>query len=243
VDSSTFSDTQPNPPGSTGIIARASGGSMTINVTNSNFLRLRSNAFNGTAQGSSVFDVDISGSTFDSEAGIGIGIALASDNTANMVFNIQNNPKIWSRNGIAVSVLGDGTSTFMGRIQNNPSVQVQSGSGTGIGTQVNTRATGIVSITGNTVFGVPNDAGITAIALGKTVAGAGGTLNATISNNNVTIGDLANASRRVPVAVLSVNSTSLVCVNVANNVVLIPRDRMRYSRGERVANAVECAAT
>jgi hypothetical protein len=220
VTGSTFRDTQPNPPGSTGIIARSRGtGSMILNIVNSNFLRLRSNAFNATSQDSASLDVDVSGSTFDSEAGIGIGIVLASDNTSNMVFNIQNNPKIWSRNGIAVSVLGDGTSTFMGRIQNNPSIQVQSGSGTGIGTQANTNATGVVSITGNTIIGVPVDAGITAIALGETNNGPG-SLNATITGNNVTIADIATYNIETRSGSGTAGETQQpVCVNVANNVI------------------------
>lgn len=219
VTGSTFSDTQPNPPG-TGIIARSRGtGSMILNIVNSNFLRLRSNAFNATSQDTASLDVDVSGSTFDCEAGIGIGVVLASDNASNMVFNIQNNPKIWSRNGIAVSVLGDGTSTFMGRIQNNPSIQVQSGSGTGIGTQANTNATGVVSITGNTIIGVPVDAGITAIALGETNNGPG-SLNATITGNNVTISDIATYNIETRSGSGTAGETQQpVCVNVANNVI------------------------
>jgi hypothetical protein len=245
VSGSTFSDTQPNPPGSTGIIARSRGtGSMIINVTSSNFLRLRSNAFNATSQDSANLDVDVSTSTFDSEAGIGIGVVLASDNTSNMVFNIQNNPKIWSRNGIAVSVLGDGTSTFTGRIQNNPSIQVQSGSGTGIGTQVNNNATGVVLISGNTVTNVPVDAGITAIALGKTNNSPGGTLNATITSNNVTISDIATNNIETRSGSGSVGETNQpVCVNVANNTIGDPTPGVGNAFGgiftwrARVANA------
>jgi hypothetical protein len=67
-----------------------------------------------------------------------------------------------------ISVLGDGNVHIHGTHPKQPERSSAFRFRHGVSeTQVNTRATGVVSITGNTVFGIPNDAGITAIALGK----------------------------------------------------------------------------
>lgn len=225
VDGSTFSDTQPNPPGSTGMIVRAAGtSSIVLNVTNSNFLRIRSIGLNATAQDSATLDADVSTSTFDPGTGVGIGVALASNNTATMVFNIQNNPMIHSRGGGAISVLGDGTSTFTGRIQNNPNVRVlcngagcpNGGVGTPIAVQTNNNAVGRVAITSNVAVTNANDQGIAAIAGGKT-AGTGGTLDVTITSNTITTNPVALYDIETRAGGFTAGDQNIVCANVVSN--------------------------
>src|SRR2546426_12821155 len=40
-----------------------------------------------------------------------IGIDLDADDASTLVFNVQNNPKIWARNGPAMNAFGDRKST------------------------------------------------------------------------------------------------------------------------------------
>lgn len=234
VSGSTFSDTQPNPPGSTGMIVRAAGtSSITLNVINSNFLRIRSIGINATAQDAATLDADVSGNTVDSTNatnaafGLGIGIALASNNTAHMVFNIQNNPTISSMAGGAISVLGDGTSTFTGRINNNPNVRVRcnanivgacpnGGVGTPIAVQTNNNAVGIVEVKNNVLVTNANDQGLAAIAGGK-LSGVGGTLDVTISGNNITTNANALYDIETRAGGFAAGDQNTVCANVATN--------------------------
>jgi hypothetical protein len=68
-----------------------------------------------------------------------IGMDLDADNTGTLKFDIQNNTKIYSRNGPAVNIFGDTNANINGRINNNPDVQVKSN----VSLQVNLEAVGV----------------------------------------------------------------------------------------------------
>ncbi len=226
VNNSTFRDSQSSGTGGNGLQARSQGtASMVLNVTSSSFLRLRTNGLQATAINSASNDVDVTTSTFDPDTGIGIGLDLDADNTGNLVFNVQNNTKIYSRNGPAVNVFGDTNATINGRINNNPDVQVKtnvgSNVGSGIRANINKDATAKIEVKNNVVNVGSDDAGIDLSGIGKTTANPGGatnTLDATVTGNNVTIG----ATSTYGIIILSATNasdTNAICANVGTNAI------------------------
>jgi VCBS repeat-containing protein len=226
VDNSTFRDSQSSSAGNTGIQARSEGtASIVLNVTNSSFLRIRTVGLHATAINSASNDVDVTNSTFDAGTGTMIGLDLDADNSGILVFNVQNNPLIYARNGPAVNVFGDTNATINGRINNNPDVQVKtnvgSNVGSGIRVNINKDATARIEVEDNVVNVGSDDAGIDLSAIGKTTANPGGgtnTLDATVTGNNVTIG----ATSTYGVIILSATNagdTNALCANVGSNAI------------------------
>jgi hypothetical protein len=226
VSNSTLRDSQSSASGNTGLQVRSQGtASMVVNVTNSSFLRIRTHGINAQAINSASNDVDVTNSTFDPGTGTMIGMSMEADNTATMVFNIQNNPTIYSRNGPAVNVFGDTSATINGRINDNPDVQVKtnvgSNVGSGIRVNVNKDATARVEIKNNTVNVGSDDAGIDLSGIGKVTANPGGatnTLNATVTGNNVTIGATSTYGI-VILAATNAGDTNAICANVGTNAI------------------------
>lgn len=226
VSNSILRDSQSSSAGGNGLQVRSQGtASMVVNVTSSSFLRLRTNGLQATAINSASNDVDITGSTFDPGTGTMIGMDLDADNTGNLVFNVQNNPTIYSRNGPAINVFGDTNAVIQGRINNNPDVQVKnnvgSNVGSGIRANVNKDATAKIEVKNNVVNVGSDDAGIDLSAIGKTAANPGGatnTLDATVTGNNVTIG----ATSTYGIIILSATNaadTNALCANVGTNAI------------------------
>ena len=98
--------------------------SATINITSSSFLRLRTQAVQVFAQDDTIINLDITGSTLDSQADIGTGIDINSDDTATFSFNILNNPTIQSRGGAAVNITSFLDSHMERRVNNNTDIEV-----------------------------------------------------------------------------------------------------------------------
>jgi len=226
VNNSTLRDSQSSAAGGNGLQARSQGtASMVVNVTNSSFLRLATNGLQATAINTATNDVDVTNNTFDPGTGTMIGLDLDADNTGNLVFNVENNTKIYSRNGPAVNVFGDTSATINGRISFNPDVQVKvnagSNVGSGIRVNVNKDATAKIEIKNNVVNVGSDDAGIDLSAIGKTTANPGGatnTLDATVTGNNVTIG----ATSTYGIVILSATNagdTNALCANVGTNAI------------------------
>ena len=226
VDASVFRDSQSSANGGNGLQARSQGtASMVLNVTNSSFLRLRTNGLQATAINSASNDVDVTTSTFDTGTGTMIGLDLDADDTGTLVFNIENNTAIYSRNGPAINVFGDTSATINGRINNNPDVQVKSNVGSNVGSgiraNINTNATAKIEVKNNVVNVGSDDAGIDLSAIGKTAANPGGatdTLDATVTGNTVTIG----ATSTYGIIILSATNagdTNALCANVASNAI------------------------
>jgi len=224
VNNSTFRDTQSSGVGGTGIQLRNSGTATGIvNVTNSSFLRIRTVGINVQALGNSLADVDISTSTLDPGTGTMIGIDLAADNSATLKFNIQNNTKIWSRNGPAVNIFGDNNAVVDGRINNNPDIRVLSNvAGSQVGSAVranlNKSSVGRLEVKSNVINIGSDDSGIDISAIGETTNTAGGTVDATITGNNITIGN-TSAYGIVLIAASNAGDFNKLTANVQNNAV------------------------
>jgi hypothetical protein len=177
---------------------------------NSSFLRNRTNGLQVLSEDTAIVGVDVSGSTFDRGAGIGIGMDLAAAGSAALTFNVIDNPLINSRGSSAVNVFADGSATVQGRVNDNT---IQAGgntsSGFGIRAQANSNANVTLEIDGNTISDIGFDAGIQVLSrLGGT-----GRLDATINGNDVTV-DATNSLYDIWVQAQDSNTT---CANVTNN--------------------------
>jgi hypothetical protein len=227
ITGSTFRDTQDaqSPPGTDigadGLEISHFGTAMsTISIDDSQFLRNRTNGVQVLAEANSAVSVDITGSTFDRGTGIGIGMDLAAADNATLTFNVIGNPVIYSNGGPAVNVFSIDAAFIQGRINDNPDIQVGGvdTSGIGISVQVNESAQGIVEINNNTISNIGLDAGIRVISrlLGGAACGTtctAGRLDATITNNDVTLAD-PNGLYDIWV---QANDSNTICANVANN--------------------------
>ncbi|MDY7092529.1 MAG: Ig-like domain-containing protein [Acidobacteriota bacterium] len=220
VTGSTFRDTQSSGVGADGLELNFLGSSSaTIDVVNSFFLRNRTNGLQVFSQGTSIVGADITGSTFDRGAGIGIGMDLAASDTGSLTFNVIGNPVINSNGGSSVNVFADNSSTIAGRINNNPNIQAGGGmtSGFGISVQVNESASGVVEISNNVVSNIGVDAGIRVISrlLGGPACGTtctDGRLDATVVGNSVTIG-----SDGLYDVWVQANDSNTLCADVRTN--------------------------
>ena len=210
VSGSTFRDTQSSGLGADGLeIEHAGSATSTIDIVNSNFLRNRTNGLQVLAQGNSVVGVDVTGSSFDVQGGIGIGMDLAASSSGQLTFNLIGNPTIVSNGSSAINVFVADTATMNGRINDNPNIQV-GGPGTGgFGIRVANEgnASSTVEIDNNTIGNIGNDGGIQVLS-----RSGSGNVEATISDNAVTVGALSTYD----IEVRAQNSNTL-CANVATN--------------------------
>ena len=247
INGSTFRDSQSSPSGQYGVQLRGTNpgtANITLDVINSSFLRIRSVGLNVQAIGATVADVDVSGSTFDTGTGTMIGLDLSADNIGTLRFNVQNNPKVWARNGPAINVFGDTNATINGRINNNPDVRVLSnvaGSqvGSGIRANINKDATARLEVKNNTVTIGSDDAGIDLSGIGRVSANPGGgtnTLDATVTGNTVSIGSTSSYG----VVILSATNaadTNAICANVASNAITRSPSSIASFRARVVSSA------
>jgi hypothetical protein len=220
VDNSTFRDTQSSGLGADGLEMLIRGTSnVTVDVVNSSFLRNRTNGLQVLVEDAGIGSVDVTGSTFDRGAGIGIGMDLSASDTGQITYNVIGNPLINSNGGPAFNSFADQNATVRGRVNNN-TVQVGgiNTSGTGIRMNSNDSADMIVEVSGNTVGNIGFDIGIDALARGLTGGACGttctaGRLDATISNNNVTLVDVLGLYDIRTQA----QDSNTVCANLTNN--------------------------
>ncbi|QAY77379.1 S-layer family protein [Sphingosinicella sp. BN140058] len=158
-----FRDTQSGAIGEGGLqfrsFSNAAGAPVTnIDILDSDFLRLRTQAIQVIGEDDSTVSVDIVNNVIDSGTGIGTGIDINGNDTANVAFNINNNPTIRSSGGAAVNITSFLNATVMGRINNNPDIEVYSqtpagtgASGSGIRVLAQESSHTIVSASGNTL--------------------------------------------------------------------------------------------
>jgi large repetitive protein len=221
ISNSTFSDTQASGTGADLVFLRANtAANITVNVTGSTFLRPRTAGLSVLAANSGVANANITGSTFDPTApGTGRGVDLSAQNTSTLNFNVNSNTKIYSNGGNAVNVFGIDSAVLQGRINNNADIRVGGAGtpGTAVATQINNNATLVVEVSGNTITNVGNDRGIHALSTQKP-SGAGGRIDATITNNNVTVDGTSISGIDVQ-AGASATDTNETCANVRNNTV------------------------
>ena len=136
---------------------------------------------------------------------------------ADLTFDVSNNT-IDAKSGFGttmVNVFTAGNASATGRVNNNPSIMVGGGSGTGIRFNLNGNSTQLVEAVNNTISGVGSgvlgDIGIDAFA-----RDGSGVMNATITNNSITVGSGALYDIRVQ-AGNGGGDTNTVCANVAGN--------------------------
>lgn len=226
ISSSTFRDSQTQSSGGP-VNTNGEGGfqfrsfsavagqpAATINVTNSSFLRLRTQAIQIFAQDDTTINLDITGSTLDSQADIGTGIDINSDDTATMNFNILSNPTIRSRGGAAVNITSFLDSHMEGRVNNNPDIEVLGGAGIPVRLVAQETSDMIVEINGNTVSNV-NGTEDTAIDVQSRFQTA--RVDATITNNNVTVETTGVADINLISGSSTAGESNITCGDVANN--------------------------
>jgi hypothetical protein len=186
----------------------------TINIINSSFLRLRTQAIQPFALDDTILNIDITGCTLDSQADIGTGIDINSDDSATVSFNIVNNPTIQSRGGSAVNITSFLDSHMEGRLNNNTDIEVLGGAGIPVRLVAQETSDMIVEINGNTVSNV-NGTEDTTIDVQSRFQTA--RVDATITNNTVS----AFANGVAGINLISGSSTAgesnITCGDVANN--------------------------
>lgn len=187
----------------------------TINILNSSFLRLRTQAIQPFAQDDTILNIDITGCILDSQADIGTGIDLNSDDTATVSFNIVNNPTIQSRGGAAVNITSFLDSHMEGRLNNNPDIEVLGGAGIPVRLVAQETSDMIVEINGNTVSNA-NGTEDTAIDVQSRFQTA--RVDATITNNNVTVESTGVADINLISGSSTAGESNITCGDVANNI-------------------------
>jgi hypothetical protein len=126
----------------------------TINVINSNFLRLATQGIQVFSSDDSVLNLDVTGCNVDSGTGTGTGLDLNADVSSIYSFNVINNPHIKSRGGAAVNITSFRSGHIEGRINNNPDIQVQSGPGIPVRMVAQETSNLIVQVDNNTVSNI-----------------------------------------------------------------------------------------
>jgi len=123
VNNCTFNNSAASPVGQDCFEMRTQGSATaTVNLTSSNFHRARSKGIQCLAEGSSTFNLNITGCSVQRFGGTMAGIEVGSVGTATINYNINNNTAIEA--SLEVAVLGSTASTSIlnGRVNNNTSI-------------------------------------------------------------------------------------------------------------------------
>jgi hypothetical protein len=214
INGSQFNDTQSSGVGADGFEMTSFSGSVTdLDITNSSFLRDKTNCVQFLTEGTGIGTVDITGSTLDPQAGAGAGVDISSNGTSQLKFNISNNPVVKARLINVINCFAFSNSVMEGQIAGN-TLSSYAGSGSGIRAVASANSNVKVKILNNTISGINNDFGITTSASGGT-----GRMDATITGNNVTVQNTAGFNIQVVAGASGSTFTNKLCANVANNVV------------------------
>ncbi|MDT8758567.1 hypothetical protein MZO42_07645 [Sphingomonas psychrotolerans] len=229
-----FRDTQSSAIGEGGFqfrsFSNAAGTPTTnIDILDSDFLRIRTQAMQIFAVDDSVLSVDITNNVIDSGTGIGTGIDINGDDTATVRFNIIGNPTIRSSGGSAVNITSFINANVMGRVQNNTisnynnqdtSVTGAYGSNVRMLAQENSHLT--VAVTGNTLSQGP---GNNSSAVDTVAREGSARLDLTLTGNTITQTDPATLAA-INVQSGSSSSTAIetnqIYANIANNNLTVP---------------------
>jgi len=227
-----FRDTQSSGIGEGGLQFRsfsniAGSPTTNIDVVDSDFLRLRTQAIQIVGEDDSTVSVDIVNNQIASQAGIGAGIDINGNDTATVTFNINNNT-IQSQGGHSVNITSFLDANVMGRIIGNTITANGSGAG-GSGVRVVAQETSqaIVSINTNTITaGAANSSSM--ILLQARFDSA--RLDATVNGNTID----SDATALADVEVISGSSTAgeanQVYIDILNNIIVAggPTNLLRY---------------
>jgi VCBS repeat-containing protein len=186
-----------------------------IDIVDSDFVRLRTQAIQIIGDDDSVLSVDITGSQIDSEAGLGIGVDLNANGAAQFAFNVIGNT-VQSRGGNAVNVTSFAGADIEGRINDNVIIANGVGSGIRILTQ-DTGSTAIVEARDNNVtMGAAN--GSASIEVQARTGNA--RLDLTLDNNTLDSDPGAIADINITAGSSAAGETAQVYANIINNDVL-----------------------
>jgi hypothetical protein len=188
--------------------------SATINILNSQFLRLRTQGIQVFSGDDAIINLDVVGSTIDSQADIGTGIDINADDTSTLNFNIVNNPTIQSRGGAAVNITSFLSGHIEGRVNNNSDIEVLGGAGIPIRILPQETSTAIVEVSGNTVSNV-NGNEDTVVDVQSRFQSA--RADVTITGNTISGEPTGIAGINLIGGSSAANETNITCANVANN--------------------------
>jgi VCBS repeat-containing protein len=222
VTDSTFRDTDTVSPGNDGLLLQADGGSITADVLGSDFLRNRANGLqvitNGT--GSMNVEVDDSGtqqSDFDDN---NIGVSIAHNSSGTFSYAVRDltidglnvAPGTGgSASPININLASAATTPMVGTVSGNTITNSNSSTGPGIRMTGNGSATLTSLVDANTISQVANR-GIEVIA-----RDGSNRINATISNNSVTLNNALSADAiRVDAGAVSTDTTT-ICADIRGN--------------------------
>jgi hypothetical protein len=215
VTSSTFGMNQTMPLGADGLEISSFGTSnTTLDIVNSTFIQPKTNGLQVITEGTSFTSVDVTGSTFDPGPGLAAAMDLVTNASGDMDFNIINNPMIKGKGINIVNVFAFPNSTFEGRINNNTIVH-NGGSGAGVRVTNQGNGNSKIEIKSNNITAA-DDYGITCTSQLGT-----GRLDATVTNNTVSIAAAGFYAIHAAAGASSSTFTNKVCANVANNTTTI----------------------
>ena len=222
VTDSTFRDTDTVSPGNNGLLLQADGGSITADVLGNTFLRNRANGLQVITNGTGSMDVEVDDSgaaqsTFDDN---NIGVSVAHNSSGTFSYGVRDltidglnvAPGTGgSASPINVNLASAATTPMVGRVTGNTVTNSNSTTGPGLRFTGNGSATMTTLIDANTVSQVANR-GIEVIA-----RDGSNRINATISNNSVTLNNALSADAiRVDAGSVSTDTTT-ICADIRGN--------------------------
>ena len=238
ITNSTFRDTDTVSPGNNGLLIQGdSNANMTVDIANSSFLRNRANGLQVINNGSGTVDVEIgtaaanSGGTFQNN---NVGVNIAHNGSGTLPFDVLNASfsaptLVGAASPINLNKASAGSGTMSGTVSGNTITNANSLTGPGI--RVNGNGVGgtlTTLIQSNNISQVANR-GIEVIA-----RDGSNTLNATITNNTVTLTDPLFADGiRVDAGSIS-SDTTTICADITGNTSTTPagfgvRVRQRFT--------------
>ena len=214
------------------MVTAVSSAVVNLTVKSSNFVRMKTVGIATFARDNSTMNVDIvgggvnaNGNTFDNQGNLGRAVDLNAEDTADLNFNINNNPKIYGRGGPVINIFGINSAAIQGRISNNPDIRAGGNGqpGSPIFVHPEDNATGIVEILNNAISQIGNDPGIFATPHGDGGLNHSATLDLTIRLNSLAIastdpGGVVGIDTR---AGSNAGDTIKTCVNVQSNAVTL----------------------
>ena len=222
VTDSTFRDTDTVSPGNNGLLLQADGGSITADVLGNTFLRNRANGLQVITNGTGSMDVEVDDSgtaqsTFDDN---NIGVSIAHNSSGTFSFGVRDltidglnvAPGTGgSASPININLASAATTPMVGRVTGNTVTNSNSTTGPGIRMTGNGSATMTALVDANTISQVANR-GIEVIA-----RDGSNRINATISNNSVTLNNALSADAiRVDAGTVSTDTTT-ICADIRGN--------------------------
>ena len=218
ITGSTFRDTDTASPGNNGLLIQGDGSaSITGDINSSSFLRNRANGVQVINNGSGTVDVEIGTTAACTFQNNNVGANIAHNGAGSLAFDVFNSsfsaPTLaGAASPINLNKATAGTGTMSGTVSGNTITNANSASGPGI--RVNGNGVGgtlTTLIQSNNISQVANR-GIEVIA-----RDGSNTLNATITNNVVTLTDPLSADGiRVDAGTISTDTTT-ICADITGN--------------------------